>query len=68
MPQLMEKSYAVHKMNVSEHTVHHTLLHMGLGSQRLVGVPILTPLESTCNGHAIIGTGPWTNGRRSFVQ
>ena len=51
---------------VSEYTVHHSLLRMGLHSRRPVRVPMLIPFtaESTINGHVSIRTGPWSNGRR----
>ncbi len=48
---------------VSEYTVHHSLLCMGLHSCRPVRVPMLTPLHLRKH-HVSIRTGPWSNGRR----
>ncbi|KAK3557806.1 hypothetical protein QTP86_002693 [Hemibagrus guttatus] len=60
--QIAEELYAGSYRKVSENTVHRSLLCMGLDSRRPVRVPMLT--ESGNNGHMIIRTGPWSNGRR----
>ena len=65
--QVTENFNGGHGRNVSQFTVHRTLLRMGLHSRRLVRVPMMTPVHhrSAYNGHASVGTGPWSSGRRS---
>lgn len=58
------------RRNVSQHTMHYTLMHMGLCSHRSVRLPMLIYCKSTIkgiyNGHVTSGTGPWSNGRSSL--
>ncbi len=52
---------------LSEYTVHHSLLRMGLHSCRQVRVPMLTPVhlpKALRVGHVSIRTGPRSNRRR----
>lgn len=55
--------------NVSEYTVHHNLLHMGLHSYRPVRVPMLvsSTAKSTNSGQVSVNIGPWRNGKLCLV-
>lgn len=46
--------------NVSRHTVHRTLLNMGLRSCIPLRVRILTPIHCHQHGHSGVWTGSWT--------
>ena len=45
MAQVTENFNGGHRRNVSQTTVHRTLLHMGLRSCRPVSVPMMTPVH-----------------------
>ncbi|KPP69749.1 hypothetical protein Z043_111475 [Scleropages formosus] len=55
---IAENLNAGHDRKVSEHTLHHSLLHMGLCSRRPVRVPMLTPFttESAYSGQMVPGS------------